>query len=461
MQDYPDQSHYFGGGDLGSSITPAALGLMVIAIVLILCLPRKHAVVPILMAIFLIPLGQQVYALGVHWPVSRIIVLVGLARVMAGKKGGLLAGGLNPIDLAFMVSVLCQAVAFVVRFPVGSAMVNQFGFLIDYLAAYFLLRALLRNEGDVYRALKCLAVLTVIMGATTVFEQLTRQNVFGLIGGSMVSEVREGRVRSQAAFLHALTAGTFAATLVPMFLLLWSSGKARLGGAVGLAGCTIMTVCSNSSTPLLGYASGLFAICFWQVRDRMRTVRWVLVLALLSLHMVMKAPVWFLLSHIDLTGGSSGYHRAELVDQCIRHFWDWWLVGAKDAGAWGFDIWDTQNQYVSVAETGGLVALVFFIVMIKRMYAKLGNARRLVQSSRRQQWALWLLGSALFAHLTSFFGINYFDQSRVNWFVLLAAIPAFTAPILRRAGNTEPCEVAVADSAISCPLPGYQEAPPR
>ncbi len=167
------------------------------------------------------------------------------------------------------------------------------------------------------------------------------------------------------------------------------------------------------------------------MRKRMRTVRWVLVISLVSLHMVMKAPVWFLLAHIDLTGSSSGYHRAELVDQCIRHFWDWWLIGTKDAGTWAWDMWDSQNQYVQVAETGGLAALVFFIVMIKRMYASLGNARKLVQDAKKQQWTLWLLGCALFAHLASFFGINYFDQARVNWFILIAAVSAFTAPILQ------------------------------
>jgi hypothetical protein len=421
---------------------------MIIAILLILCLPRKHAVVPLLLVIFLVPQDQQVYALGVHWLVSRIVILVGLARVMAGKKRNLFAHGYNAIDRAFIGSVVCEVIAFTLMYRDGPALINQFGFLIDYMGAYILLRALLLDEAAVYRALKCLAVLTAIMGCTMVREQQTLQNVFGAIGGAMVPLVREGKIRSQAAFSHSLTAGTFAATLVPMFLLLWKSGKAKLSGAMGLVGCTIMTICSNSSTPLLGYVAGLFGICFWPLRNRMRRVRWGLVISLVSLHMVMKAPVWYLLARIDLTGGSSGFHRAELVDQCVRHFWDWWLIGTKDAGTWAWDMWDAQNQYVQIAETGGLVALVFFIVMIKRMYASLGNARKLVQDSKRQQWALWLLGSALFAHLTSFFGINYFDQARVNWFMLIAAICAFTAPILQSATREEqPLKAADADSA--------------
>ena len=55
----------------------------------------------------------------------------------------------------------------------------------------------------------------------------------------------------------------------------------------------------------------------------------------------MKAPVWFLISHVDLVGGSSGYHHASVIDQFIRNFFDWWLVGTYDNGSWGWDMWDS------------------------------------------------------------------------------------------------------------------------
>jgi hypothetical protein len=125
-----------------------------------------------------------------------------------------------------------------------------------------------------------------------------------------------------------------------------------------------------------------------------------------------------------------------LIDQCVRHFWDWWLIGTKDAGTWAWDIWDAQDQYVLIAEQGGLAAIVFFILIMVRLYANLGNARRRV-ATKREEWALWLLGAALFSHLTSFFGINYFDQVRVSLFLLIAAICAFTAPILRGGDREE------------------------
>ena len=37
---------------------------------------------------------------------------------------------------------------------------------------------------------------------------------------------------------------------------------------------------------------------------------------------------------------------------------------------------------------------------------------------------MWALGSALFAHVVSFFGISYFDQTIVAWYALLAMISA-------------------------------------
>ncbi len=122
---------------------------------------------------------------------------------------------------------------------------------------------------------------------------------------------------------------------------------------LGLVGSVLMTWTSNSSTSLLTFLAGIFAVFFWPFRKSMRAVRWGIVVGLFALQLVMKAPIWFLIAHIDLTGGSSSYHRAELIDLFIRHFFEWWLIGIKSSGAWGWDMWDTQNQFVNVGESGG------------------------------------------------------------------------------------------------------------
>jgi hypothetical protein len=47
-----------------------------------------------------------------------------------------------------------------------------------------------------------------------------------------------------------------------------------------------------------------------------------------------------------------------------------------------------------------------------------------VQGDRRAEWTAWLLGCSLFATVLAFFGVNYFDQGRTIYFVLLAMIAA-------------------------------------
>jgi hypothetical protein len=141
----------------------------------------------------------------------------------------------------------------------------------------------------------------------------------------------------------------------------------------------------------------------------------------------MKAPVWALISRIDLTGSSSGFHRYMLVDQCIRHFGDWWLIGVKNYNEWGYDMWDLSNQYVACAVTGGLATIVTLILVISRSFGRLGTARRLVKGDRKREWSLWCLGAALLAHVVAYFGIGYFDQMQVAWYALLAMIVIATS----------------------------------
>ena len=58
------------------------------------------------------------------------------------------------------------------------------------------------------------------------WEQYTGHNLFSAFGRcSDITLAREGRVRSQAGFAHAIVAGTLGATLIPIFLGLWWQGK--------------------------------------------------------------------------------------------------------------------------------------------------------------------------------------------------------------------------------------------
>ena len=196
---------------------------------------------------------------------------------------------------------------------------------------------------------------------------------------------------------------------------------------IGIISSTAMTIACNSSTPVLGYAAGVLALCLWPVRAWMRVIRWGIVLTLVSLHLVMKAPVWNLINRIDISGGSSSWHRYMLVDQCIRHVGDWWLFGVKDTSVWGWDMWDTANQYVATCDKSGLIPFILFLAILVYGFKYLGRARRVAGKDKKRAFFIWTLGAALFANAIAFFGISYADQIIVAWYGLLALISTAVA----------------------------------
>ena len=157
----------------------------------------------------------------------------------------------------------------------------------------------------------------------------------------------------------------------------------------------------------------------------------------------MKAPVWFVLARVDFVGGSTGWDRANLIDQCVRHFGSWWLIGTADNVNWGFYTWDLCNQFVAEAVQGGLATLILFIALIVRCFQWIRIARKRSRN-RAQAWLLWTIGCILCAHLAGFFGISYFDQMKYWWFVTLAMIPA-AAMAVRESAMARPEPVAISD----------------
>jgi hypothetical protein len=420
----------FGGGATDTLIHPLVAVWMAIGVILILCLPRKYAVVPLLLVTFTVPLGQVVVLAGVHFTVIRILIVAGLVRWAISRRPhsrGVFAGGFNSIDRLATLWALMSLIIFTVQWMDTQALIKSLGGFLDTLGGYFVLRFLIQDREDVRRTLKVFAAICVIMGVCMINEQVTHLNIFGLLsGGRFVSAVRDGKIRAQGAFGVYIDAGVFGAILIPMLVWLWSDAKSRVVAALGMAGATAMTLASNSSTPQLAYVAGIVGLSFWPLRRRMRLIRWGLVIMLVMLHLVMKAPVWALIARIDLTGSSSGYHRFILVDNCIRHFSDWWLLGFKNYNDWGWDMWDLSNQFVVQALTGGLVTFVLFIMILSRCFGGIGRARKFVEGNRAEEWFLWCLGAALFANVVAFFGCSYMAQMQMALFPLLAIVSVAT-----------------------------------
>ncbi len=435
----------FGGGVAGTVFNPVVAAVVVLIGILMCCLPRNKAIVPFLLGCILIPSDQILVVAGLHFPLLRILIFFGMIRIFIIRGSGkwrLFSGGVNGLDKSLVLLSIVSAVAGVLLLRTGQAVTFELGEVWTALGAYFLLRYLIRDDEDVVRVIRIFAIVVVVLGVVMLTERLMRGwNPYTLLGGARAQNyaadmMRGGVVRAMGSFAQPILAGTFGAVMVSLFIGLWLWKKEYRGSAIfGIAGAMLMMVSSNSSTPLMGCLAGLVGLCLWPIRSAMRLVRWGIIATLIGLQLVMTSPVWHIITHFDISGSS--YHRYELIDQCIRHFWDWWLVGTNSNANWGWDMWDTANQYVSDAYHGGLLGLVCFIAIIAYGFKYLGRARK-AATDKKQALFFWALGATLLAYVVSFFGISLWDQSIVGWYLLLAIISAVAVP--QRAKAAVPVE---------------------
>src|SRR5208282_3149060 len=74
---------------------------------------------------------------------------------------------------------------------------------------------------------------------------------------------------------------------------------------------------------------------------------------------------------------------------------------------------------------GGLATLILFLAILRRGFGAIGRCRKETEGDR-EEWFFWCLGAALFAHVIVFLGIDYFDQTRMLWFMFLVMISVAT-----------------------------------
>lgn len=423
-----DTQHFFGGGGQ-TDVSLVSLALVAVCIVLLICLPRRFAFVPLLVGSILIPLEQQLVLGGIHLTMSRLLILSGWARLLFTRLQNQPAGSATwtPIDTTFLLYGISNATMYVLLWGGDAgAMINRAGFLFNAFGTYFFMRYFLASREDLQVATKTLVLVFALIAAGMVAEQATGRNFLAPIGGLPATSVlRDGAIRAQGTFVHPLTAGAAGATLMPLaFGLWWVDRKSGRLAVLGVLAAVASGFSSRSSTAILVLAAGVIGLALWRYRQHLRLLRWSIVLTLIALHLVMKAPVWALLARIDLTGSSSGYHRYILIDRFIDRFSEWWLVGTRATSSWGWDMWDTINTYVAAGTEGGLLNFALFLALFVVAFSQLGRARERAVHDPALQRLTWVLATVLFAHSVAFFGIAYFDQSQFVWYTELAMIAA-------------------------------------
>ena len=298
--------------------------------------------------------------------------------------------------------------------------------------------------------LRILAWLLVPVAIEMMAEHIIRQNYFGAFFGGISDQVymRAGKIRAQGPFVHPLLAGTVGAVCFPLFLGIWN--KYRVSAAVGLAACLVIVPASNSSGPLMSLLFATMALLLWFARPWLRAIQWSVVTAYVAATILMTRPAYYLISKIDLTGSSTGWHRSRLIEMAFSHIDEWWAFGTDYTVHWmglGVDsndkMSDITNYYIWMGVVGGLPAMLLLIAILWRAFAWVGRiVRDAPIEMAEHKFLIWCLGAGLFAHAMSSLSMGYPDQSMMFFWLNVGAIsslcPMIAAMASRKAAGATP-----------------------
>lgn len=413
-------------------MTPGVLLFVIFLGILIISLPKEKVPIPMFIGSVLITLGQVIMIGPASFTVPRILSTFAIIRmIIRGEHKDF--GKLVIIDKLMIAwgAVLIAAGFF--QEGTFAEFVGRAGKMWDSVFVYFVFRCYVKKFDDLIGIIKVIVILFVIISIAMAIEKKTCRNFFSIFGGvPEYSAIRDGKLRAQGPFWHAIMAGTAAASSIPFILSLWYRGeKCRIFTVIGFCAAGLMIYACASSSPIMTSLFAFVGLGTWHFRKYMKQIRLGIVLGLITAEIVMKAHVWYLIARIDLVGGSTGYFRAELINSAMLHLNEWWLYGTNytrhwmaTGVTWSPNHTDITNWYLSNGVSGGLPQMLLFIAIIASCFKIIGKTLQIIEKDGDvfKTRLTWALGATLFSHTISFLTNSYFDQIQIFWYLLLAMI---------------------------------------
>ena len=365
-------------------------------------------------------------------PGYRLILALGLLRLIVRRES--IFGGFNRIDrlMVAWAGWILLASFFQVWSP-GSGPKYAAGNIMNATFSYFLIRAWCHGLTETKALLKAIAVLLAPVAVSMFLELLLHRNLFSVLGASGAVFVRDGKIRALGPFAHPILAGTVGSVLYAYMFAIWK--EHRTYAVIGIVATTSMVLSSNSSGPLMGLILTSVALVAWWCRKWMKVFLYAALGLYILLDLVMSRPAYFVISKINLTGSSTGWHRARLIQASIEHFSDWFLFGTQNTLHWiGIpiaadpDSSDITNYYLKNGVDGGFLAMLLVILMIWCAFSWVG---RLINSSlispAHNKFSIWCLGAGLFNFAISSLSVSYNDQTIIFFWLCVSLISALYA----------------------------------
>ncbi|WP_193210596.1 hypothetical protein [Luteolibacter marinus] len=410
-------------------MNPLGFLFFIVTAIALMSVPRRWAPIPLLLGVLYITHGQA-FNIGVNLPVFRLLLVVGLFRILVKGEG--ISGGVNLID-KLMVAFCCWlflASFFHEKGADGAGPIFITGKIAEIGICYLLVRCFCHDLDDFFSILGVIAFLLVPIAIEMIQEKFTGKNLFSATFGGVVDAVveRDGRLRARGPFRHAILAGTVGAALVPLMIAMWR--RDPTAAKIGLLACLTMVATCASSGPVLSLGFGLGAVFLWKFRQFMGWLRWGMVAGYLALEMTMNRPAYYIIGEMSVVGGSTGWHRSHLIDSSIKYFSDWWLFGTDYTRSWmptgvtwSKDHTDITNYFLAFGVMGGFLAMILMIAMIWVAFKWVGNVIEAnPEMEQGDRFMIWCMGASLFSHVGTSVSVAYYDQSYVFFWFSIATI---------------------------------------
>src|SRR6266850_1458197 len=186
--------------------------IMAVSACLVITLPRRQALIPLLLGLVYAPFAQTLEIGSINFSVIRLLTVAGILRVM--MRGERISGGINVLDRLMIFWSVCALLSS--AFHTSGALTFRLGLVLDCLGIYFVFRVLVQDLEDIRNSFKIVCIPFVPVAIGMMIEKMTGKNAFAFIGGvPLTAGLRNGHYRGQGPFGHAILAGTIGAVTMP------------------------------------------------------------------------------------------------------------------------------------------------------------------------------------------------------------------------------------------------------
>ena len=339
------------------------VGIVLVAFVVALFTARVSWILSLLVAgLLILPGMQRIDIASINFGTHRILVIFAL---IASVTRNSVSPKWQLVDGVMIVWLLSVVLSSMVRSGSQVGLISALTYSGDCAFAYFVARREIKSIQDIDRLSKVVAFSAILVVVPAILEWSLKWNPWSMLGGiRAVPEVREGLVRAQGNSPHPILFGTQWALMFVVIGFSGNQGKPSMLKKIGLLASFALAFMSFSSTSwsVLVVVAMLLPITI--LRNHLRWILAAFFLSLIPLHFMMNGPVWGLFARVNVFSGSTGWHRFSLIDNAIKNFSEWGLIGTNSTAHWGWGMWDCTNTILLNGLRGGLIGMLAFLLIL-------------------------------------------------------------------------------------------------